>query len=127
MKRQINSLDEVDATEIKTYYNYNGVDFYYRKRTDDDRLIVSFHGALPSSKPTQLPLFRVYNCNYNILCISDNLLEKYPGLLLGWFCTEKGSNVDVIYKEIIGFFISKHTRLAASRGFCKLEICGIYK
>jgi hypothetical protein len=100
---------EIDVTQKNTYYNYNGIDFYYRKKTNDDKLLVNFHGFIRRTIP--LPVFRGYNWNYNVLCISDNMLQQHPDMSLGWYCTENGSNIDQTYKEIINFFMSNHNNI----------------
>lgn len=108
-KQVIHNLNEVNINDSTSYYHYNEVDFYYKKIKNDDNLVVAFHGA--TNNDVSLPVFRCYNWNYNILCISDHLLQKYPGLLVGWYCTEKGSNIDMIYIDIIKFFMIHHTNI----------------
>jgi hypothetical protein len=111
VKCDIKNLTEVDDTNVKTYYNYNGVDFYYRKNNDDDRLLVNFHGSINIKHNIPLPVFRCHNWKYNVLCIADKLLQTHKTLLLGWYCTENTTNDDTSYKDIIKYFISNHNNV----------------
>jgi len=94
------------------YYKYKGVQFYYKKNNDSDRLVVCFHGAMfgdPTS-PTgmvQLPIFRGVDWKYNVLCLSDRLLEDFTNkkLEVGWFLSPKNSGYKQIYTEIISFIL----------------------
>ena len=111
----VSTLEDVDGSG-DSYHNYKGVHFYYRKHDESDRLIVTFNGAMyrdPNS-PTGmvlLPIFRGHDWNYNVLCMSDKLLEDFSNkkLELGWFLSPRGSNYLHVYTEIIGHVIQSHT------------------
>ena len=104
----VSTLEDVDESG-KHYHNYKGMHFYYKKNDMSDRLIVTFNGAMykdPTS-PTgmvMLPIFRGHDWKYNVLCMSDKLLEDFSDkkLELGWFLSPCGSNYLQIYSEIIG-------------------------
>ena len=111
----VSTLEAVDGSG-KHYHNYKGVHFYYRKHDASDRLIVTFNGAMyrdPTS-PTGmvlLPIFRGYDWKYNVLCLSDKLLEDFSdkNLELGWFLSPRGSNYLHVYTEIIERVVQSHT------------------
>ena len=107
----INNLNDIDENNVKNYYRYNEIDFYYKKYDNSDRLIVSFHGAIPGIVIQQLPVFRSYNWKYNVLCISDKLLELYPDLHLAWYLSPKSSNIHNTYVEIIQRFLQIYTNV----------------
>jgi len=110
MKYLSNLIDIEDSG--KYYYKYKGSQFYYKKNNDSDRLVVCFHGAMfgdPTS-PTgmvQLPIFRGFDWKYNVLCLSDKLLEDFTNkkLEVGWFLSPKNSGYKQIYTEIISFIL----------------------
>lgn len=110
----VSTLEAVDGSG-KHYHNYKGVHFYYRKNHESDRLIVTFNGAMyrdPSS-PTGmvlLPIFRGHDWKYNVLCMSDKLLEDFSDkkLELGWFLSPRGSNYLDVYTEIIGHVVNMY-------------------
>jgi hypothetical protein len=96
-----------------SYYRYKNVSFYYKTVDESDILIVSFHGSLSQSKTsknglTELPVFRGYNWNFNILCLSDRLLEDFTdkNLRVAWFL-----NYESIYIEIIKFISQKYKKI----------------
>jgi hypothetical protein len=101
----LQTLKEMDENNSKIYYRYHEIDFYYKKHDDNDRLVVSFHGA-KNTEP--LPLFRGYNWPYNVLCISDKLLELNPNIRLAWHLSPKDTNIKEVYTEIIQNFLTKY-------------------
>lgn len=115
-KIEIINFNEIDETNIQNYYRYNNVDFYYKKNNISDKLIVSFHGAIRGNNIRQpLPVFRSFNMKkYNLLSISDALLELYENLDLGWFLYSKQSTIGNTYIEIIKFFLTKYSNVIFS-------------
>jgi len=100
-QQDITSLEDVHES-IK-HYKYKSIDFFYNKQDATNRLLITFHGARSSEA---LPIFRGYNWNYNLLALSDKLLEIHDGLKLGWYLT---SEFQSIYKEIISFFLRTYS------------------
>jgi len=83
---RINTLNEIgDESDNSKYYRYNEIDFYYKKHDTSDRLLVSFHAANANTNKAPLPIFRGYNWKYNMLCISDKLLELSDDINLAWY------------------------------------------
>jgi len=133
----VSTLEAVDGSG-KHYHNYKGVHFYYRKNHESDRLIVTFNGAMyrdPSS-PTGmvlLPIFRGHDWKYNVLCMSDKILEDFSDkkLELGWFLSPVGSNYQQIYTEIIGYVIQSHANVifhgSSAGGFPALHYACLFK
>jgi hypothetical protein len=107
----INNLDDIDVNNVKNYYRYNEIDFYYKKHDNSDRLLVSFHGANTGTITLPLPIFRCYNWKYNMLCISDKLLELHTDLRLTWYLSPKKSNIHNTYIEIIKRFLKMYTNV----------------
>jgi hypothetical protein len=105
-KVELQTLEEIDENNSKIYYRYNEIDFYYKKHDNSDRLVVCFHGAVRSQE--NLPVFRGYNWPYNVLCISDKLLELYPTLGLAWYLSPKDPNIKKVYIDIIQNFLPKY-------------------
>ena len=104
-KSAITDLREVDDNNSTTYYRYNDIDFYYKKYDSSDRLLVAFHGHRGSAS---IPIFRSYNWNYNVLSISDKLLELYPTVGLGWFLSTPTLALKDKYIAILQYFVSKY-------------------
>jgi hypothetical protein len=101
LRKDISSFSDIDDTN-NYYYKYKSIDFLYKKYDNSERLLICFHGA--RCKAT-LPIFRGYNWNYNILSISDKVLELHEELELAWYLTPDNQT---IYKEIIAFFVEKY-------------------
>ena len=126
----LNELNNTVIFDNKNYYNYKEVDFYFKKYDDTNKLVVSFHAADPGQ--SLKPIFRGFNWNYNILCISDKLLELYPELNLTWYLSPIKSNIMDTYIEIIGLFNSKYENIiftgSSGGGFPSLLFsCYFYK
>ena len=106
--KYVSNLEDMDDSG-KHYHKYKGVQFYYRKNNGSDgRLVVTFHGAMyrdPNSHTGMalLPIFRGFDWKYNVLCMSDKLLDDFSNkkLELGWFLSPRGSNYNQIYTEIM--------------------------
>jgi len=110
-KCDINKLNDVNENNTDKYYRYNDIDFYYKKYDNSDKLIIAFHGGKSCSSKTPIPIFRGYNWGFNMLCISDKLLDLYPKLRLSWFLSPTNLSLKNLYIEIIQFFISKYTNV----------------
>jgi len=105
--KYVSSLEDMDDSG-DYYHKYKGVDFYYRKNDESDRLLVTFNGAMyrdPNSHTGMvlLPIFRGFDWKYNILCMSDKLLDDFSNekLEVGWFLSPRGSDYLCIYTKII--------------------------
>ena len=108
-KEVISSLSDTEYSNTR-YYNFSGIDFYYKKYDNSKQLVVSFHGARFKINGIKIPLpiFRGYNWSRNMLCFSDKVLEEYPEIDLAWHCSPKTSSIQQTYIKIITFFIEKH-------------------
>ena len=126
----ITKLAEIDLKTVGvTDYTYKTVDFMYRVQEDAKKLIVSFHGSLPSSKGsemhrTSLPVFRCFDWvlqNVNVLTISNKLIEVYNNnnnnndnhaerkLLTSWYLSTEKHDFQKIYDEIVAYIIKAQT------------------
>lgn len=113
----VSTLEETDDSG-NYYHKYKGVHFYHKKHNESDKLIVSFNGAMYRSptSPTGmalLPIFRGFDWKYNMLCMSDKLLEDFSNekLEVGWFLSPRNSNYLNIYTEIIGHVMKSHNNV----------------
>jgi hypothetical protein len=131
--KEINSLDEVSGTE-KVYYKYKSIHFLYKLNGDSNNLLVSFHGSVPTNTPT--PVFKGYkitNKMYNILAISDKLIEydKSKKLTLSWYLTPNNFDYNQVYIEIISFFNDKYENMlftgSSGGGFPSLFYASYFK
>lgn len=102
----------------QVYYNYKNIHFHYKRNNSSKNLVIAFNGAISIAndnnnlRPT--PVFRnFYNKQYNILNISDKLLEDFSEqkIILGWFMCPNNTNYFEIYTEIIRFFIDKYDQV----------------
>lgn len=134
--KYISELVDVEDTG-KYYYKFKGMQFYYKKNDNTDKLVVCFHGAMfkdPCS-PTgmvQLPIFRGFDWKYNVLCLSDKLLEDFTDkkLEVGWFLSPHNSNYKRIYTEIISFFLENYNNVifhgSSAGGFPSLYFASLF-
>ena len=134
--KYLSNLNDVDDSG-KYYYKYKGMQFYYKKNNDSDKLVVAFHGSAykmagSHSGLTPLPIFRNYNLKYNILCLSDRLLEDFSNqkLQIGWFLSPCNSNYKQIYTEIMDFFVKRHSNTifyaSSAGGFPALYFSSVF-
>jgi len=111
IKTDIEVLSEVDLNNTTKYYRFKETDFYFKNYDNTDRLVVSFHGSRQGSKGiyAPLPIFRGFDWKFNMLCISDKLLNIVDTNLsyIGWFLSTNGSGFHETYVDIISFFLDK--------------------
>jgi hypothetical protein len=111
-QQNIDNLNDINENNTKIYYKYRLIDFYYKKKDNSDKLLITFHGSNTANtkigRANPIPIFRCYCWNYNILCISDVLLELYPNINLGWYLSPLNTNIKQTYIEIIQFFLNKY-------------------
>ena len=105
----MSDLSEMDLSNTKIYYRLSEIDFYFKKQDENDRLIITFHGFGGIDCPK--PIFRGYNWDYNVLAISDKLLELFPELGLAWYLSSKKYDFQKIYIDIIDYFVQKYTNI----------------
>lgn len=134
--KYISSLEDIDHSG-KHYHKYKGVQFYHKKNDDSDKLVVTFNGAMyrdPTSHTGMvlLPIFRGVDWNYNVLCMSDKLLEDFGNekLEVGWFLSPRGSNYLSIYTEIIGHVVKSYNNVvfhgSSAGGFPSLHFSCVF-
>ena len=131
--KEINSLDEATGTE-SVYYKYKTIHFLYKINGPSNNLLASFHGYVVVDTPT--PVFRSYkttNKMYNVLSISDKLIEDNASkkLLLSWHLTPTKFDYNEIYIEIIDFFNKKYKNVifngTSGGGFPSLFYASYFK
>lgn len=132
-KQEIATLDEVDMYNTQKYYRYKTVDFLYKRNDTTDRLVIAFHGSIckMNGSRQQTPIFRLYNYKYNLLCISDKMLELYPQLNIAWYTSDKSSGIFDTYVEIIQAHLEKFSNVifygASAGGFPALLFSAYFK
>ena len=111
IKTDIEVLSDVDLNNTTKYYRFKETDFFFKKHDNTDRLVVSFHGSRETTKGiyAPLPIFRGYDWKFNMLCISDKLLNIIDVNVahIGWFLSPTGSGFHETYVDIISFFLDK--------------------
>ena len=130
----LSKLGDVKEFDNKKYYRYNEIDFYFKGHDESDKLLVSFHAANAGNAQNikaPLPIFRGFNWEYNVLCISDKLIELYPELSLGWYLSPLESNIMDTYVEIIGLFLDTYKNVVftgtSGGGFPSLLFSSYFK
>lgn len=132
-KQEIDNLVSVDINNTKKYYRYKGIDFLYKKNENSNRLVIAFHGGAMrlDGIREQIPIFRLYNYKYNILCLSDKMLELYPHLHICWYLSDKASGIRDIYMEIIKSHLEKFSNVifygSSAGGFPALFYASYFK
>lgn len=113
----IDNLENFDFKKLNTneYVEYKGVKFYYKINTKRKNLLVSFHGSIRVgyNKKQPLPVFRFYSVKsdlYDVLCISDKLLETFydQDLILSWYLSTTTHKYSEVYESIIKHFVSMY-------------------
>jgi hypothetical protein len=131
--KEINNLSEANGTD-KVYYKYKIVNFLYKKKSDTNNLLITFHGFVNVKTPK--PVFRNYkseNVSYNILAISDRFIEEYSSqtLELSWYLSTERHNYNNLYIEIIDFFNNKYKNVlfigSSGGGFPALVYASYFK
>jgi len=135
IKTDIEVLSEVDLNNITKYYRFKETDFYFKKYDNTDRLVVSFHGSRETAKGiyAPLPIFRGFDWKFNMLCISDKLLNIVDVNVshIGWFLSPSGSGFHETYVDIISFFLDKFQNIVftgtSAGGFPSLLYSSYFK
>ena len=106
----ITSLNNIDLDNTnRFYYTYNECDFFYKKKDNTDKLVISFHGNIEASVP--VPVFRGYDYNFNMLCFYDMMCKenrKSGKICCSWFLSTTKNLYKSVYMEIIQYFIRPH-------------------
>jgi hypothetical protein len=128
----IDDLQKINDNNTKKYYTYNGCDFYFKRYDNTDRLLVAFHGSINSQNKRQpLPVFRMYDYKYNVLCLSDKLLKLHAKLDITWYASWKGSKIFESYHDIINTVSKKFKNIvffgSSAGGLPALKFSSIFK
>ena len=130
------NLNEANDTGT-VYYKYKNIHFHYKRNNSSRNLLLSFNGAITVTHEPYIlratPVFRnYYNKQYNVLNISDKLLEEFSeqNIMLAWFLSPENTNYFEIYTEIIRFFIDKYDQVifqgSSAGGFPSMTFAGYF-
>jgi hypothetical protein len=112
----IQKLEDLDVSiaDGNTYYTWNSINFLYKKNVPNyKKLLIAFHGALKIGSEIKPPIFRMYNYGkneYDVLCISDKLVEEFfdRNLALAWYQSTDTRDYETCYQNIIKHVSSKY-------------------
>ena len=98
------------------HYIWKDVDFLYKHRENNKKIVICFHGAVSNASPHT---FRGFNYSYpdtDILCLSDLMIKKYhktKKISLSWYLSTSDHNHFPIYKQIFDniFKRKKYTKI----------------
>ena len=101
-------LDKLaDIKYGKYHYNYKTVDFMFNFKKNAKKTLIAFHGRVHSHE--SWPVFYKHNFehnNFNVLSISDRLLEQTRELHNTMYLSVKKLNYHEIYFEIISIVLN---------------------
>lgn len=104
----VSSLED-DIIEGDFHYNYKGLNFLSKLKSENKNLVIIFHGAVKGNGTDRI-IFRGYNYeidNTNIVCITDYLLNIYDDYKVNWTLSTDKHNVEYIYDEIFTYLINQ--------------------
>jgi len=105
---KITTLNDISGNG-SFWYEYKGLNFLSKRKSNNENLVVMFHGCIPEKTRN---VFRGYNYvieNTDIVCVSNMLTNIYPDLRLSWYLSSKKYDVHGLCSEVFRYLLHNKT------------------